>query len=192
MSASTSSGTARSIAALSLDTTLLQAQCADVLFACGDSAEGDPEAAAVLSRLVARHVESLLALVVDSAAAASAAATTAAPAAGADVFAGERAGAAAAKIDGSTVVAVLRAAGAARNATAAAATLDAHKALRPLLSLDVSAREETAAFAVWKEKPPVGAAARAGAAAKARFIEAALSDRFVSLPPAGSEGAPPK
>jgi hypothetical protein len=174
---------------------LLQTQCADVLFASGDSAEGDPEAAAVLSRLVARHVESLLALVMDSAAASSAAATTATSAAAAgaaaDVFAGERAGAAAAKIDGSTVVTVLRAAGAARNATAAAATLDAHKAMRPLLSLDVSAREEAAAFAVWKEKPPVGAAARAGAAAKARFIEAALSDRFVALPPAGSaEGAP--
>ena len=91
-----------------------------------------------------------------------------------------------ATLDGAVVVEVLRAAGALRSAAASSTALKTQKRLAPLLTLDICGVDEsTAAFSVWKEKPPVGPAARGGAAAKARFLDAALSDRYITLPPGG-------
>ena len=170
------------------DTSLLHTQCSDILFASGDAALGDPESSAILARLVARHVESLLALTLD-AAAASVSGVSSSSGGGAGAGAPSTGGPQRATLDGSTVVEVLRASGATRNAAAVATTLKAHKRLGPLLSLDISSVEDTtAAYSLWKEKPPEGVAARGSAAAKARFLETALTDKYVALPPSGVQG----
>jgi hypothetical protein len=162
------------------DTSLLHTQCSDILFASGDAALGDPESSAILARLVARHVESLLALTLDAAAATVAVSSSSGGGAATTISPGPQR----ATLDGSTVVEVLRASGATRSAAAVATTLKAHKRLAPLLSLDISSVEETtAAYSLWKEKPPEGVAARGSAAAKARFLDTALTDKYVALPP---------
>jgi hypothetical protein len=169
--------------ASSSNSSLLHATASDILFACGDAADPDAAAVALLSTMVAQHVEALLRLSLDAASAAAAAAPS--PAAGA--------GAGKAALLENAVVSVLRASGASRAAGAVASALDAQRVLRGALVVDLSAREELAAFALWRERAPTGAAvARAGADAKAEFLSRALADdTLVGLSPRAQPPPPP-
>lgn len=173
----------------------LCAQLAAILFACGDAADNDATTVALLSTFVAQHVEALLRLSLDAATAA----VRISAAAGAAVHPGAphppplRDKAALLE---NAVVSVLRASGASRAAGAVSSALDAHRVLRSALVVDLSAREEQASFALWRERAPTGAAmARAGADAKAQFLGRALGDdSLVGLsprapPPAADAGA---
>lgn len=152
----------------------LLAEVSAIMLGAGDVAgAADDAAVALLARYVASHVSALMRRTLDEAAVLlSDAAVSGAPPP---------------QLDGGSVAAALRSAGAEHHATRVAHVLAKHTLLtRQLLVCDLSGPgAEREAYAAWGERAAITPATRAGVLGKTKLAAEALSDTIVALPPAG-------